>query len=219
MTHLLKHIILILPFFAATIVSAQGNKVEVPSKTSATVNQYDGKGLPHGVWVNAQPEKMGEPAFMEFGKYDHGNKSGAWYKLDNAGEMIAMETFRNNVLDGEVKYFYRNQLTSTGYYRGLNPEREFDTIVVEDPITGLESLKPVHNDNYTVRHGQWRFYDYETGRLVREEEYQVDSLIYSKEFPMSTADSVYYKKREAGMPHNKKKPLLKKAARSSEYIK
>lgn len=220
MVRFFKNIILLLPFVPVNTISAQVGKVSVPSKSVVTVNQLDKKGLQNGIWVNSEPGKMGEIGFTEFGKYDHGNKTGAWYKLDDAGEMTAMETFRNNVLDGEVKYFYRNRITSTGYYKGLNPEHEFDTIVIEDPVTGSQNLKPVHNENYTVRHGKWRFYDYETGRLIREEEYQVDSLIYSKEFPMSAADSAYYKLRESKMPHNKKKGgFFKHTGHNMEYLK
>lgn len=163
---------------------------------------------------------MGEPGYTEFGRFDHGSKTGIWYKIDQNGELMAAETYRNNVLDGEVKYYYNGILTAKGFYRGLNPEKEYDTIVVEDPVTGLQSLRPVHNDRYTVRHGAWKFYDYETGKLVREEEYQVDSIVYSKEFSLVSIDSAYYKKREANMPHNKKKTHSKPAAvKQTEYIK
>jgi antitoxin component YwqK of YwqJK toxin-antitoxin module len=157
------------------------------------------------MWIVSQPAAMGEGGFTEFGKFDHGFKYGPWYKIDEQGDLTAMETFRNNVLDGEVKYFIKGRLSAVGYYKGLNPETEYDTIMVEDPVTGQQILRAVHNERNTVRHGPWRFYDVETGRLVREEEYQVDSLINSKEFPMSKADSLYYQKRESQMPHNKKK--------------
>lgn len=202
-------------------VSAQGKRdvTSSPARSSATINQVDMQNLPHGLWVITEPEKMGEPSYTEFGKYDHGNRTGVWYKLDSEGDVMSVETFRNNVLDGEAKYFYNGRLTSTGSYRGLNPNRETDTIVVEDPVTGMQSLKAVKNDRYTVKHGTWQFYDSETGRLVREEEYQVDSMIYSKLFPMSAADSAYYKKRTERLPHNRKKIRSSSAAKHTEYIK
>jgi hypothetical protein len=172
----------------------------------------DGHGKRHGLWVLSQGARMGEPGFTEFGNYDHGIKSGAWYKLDGEGELQAMETFKNNVKDGEAKYFESGRLVAIGQYRGLNPARERDTFMVEDPITGAQSLRSITTERGTMRHGLWRFYDASTGRLVREEEYQVDELVFHKEFPMSREDSLYFQKREASMPHNKKTNYYKPPA-------
>lgn len=191
-------------------------RVSPPAK-SVVVNEKDAQGRPNGLWVLSEPAAMGEPATTEFGKYEHGLKYGPWYTLDIEGELMSMETFRNNVLDGEAKYFTKGRLSAIGYYKGLNPEREYDTILVEDPVTGAQILRPVHNERNTVRHGPWQFYDSETGRLVKEEEYQADSLIYSKNFPMSKADSVLYKKREAKMPHNRN--TSQRPERKSKFLR
>lgn len=212
---LLKFIFTIALLYMAMLVTAQ-TRVVPPNRNSATVNQYDAKGQPQGMWVISQAARMGEGASMEFGRYEHGEKYGPWYKLDDEGELVSMETYRGNVLDGEAKYFEKGRMIATGTYRGLNPEREFDTIVVADPITGLESLRAIHNDRNTVRHGIWRFYNSDNGRLDREEEYQVDSLIFTRAFGMTAADSAAYKQHEQGMPHIKKIKKKVPASKSTE---
>lgn len=177
---------------------AQGEKEE-----KRNYNHTDDRGKRHGLWVVTQGERMGEPGYTEFGNYTHGIKIGPWYKLDGEGELQAMETFKNDVKDGEAKYFEKGRLIAVGTYRGLNPSQKRDTFMVEDPITGVQSLRSIETERGTMRHGTWRFYDASTGRLTREEEYQVDEVVFKKDFPMTSEDSVYYKKREAAMPHNK----------------
>ena len=186
-------------------VKAQGAQVQ-------QYNRTDERGKRQGMWVLQQGERMGEAGFTEFGNFDHGIKMGPWYKLDGEGELQAMETFRNGVKDGEAKYFESGHLVAVGEYRGLNPERERDTFMVEDPITGLQSLRSVATERGSVRHGTWKIYDAATGRLVREEEWQVDELVFQKTFPMSKEDSLYFKKREGAMPHNTKKNYYKPPA-------
>ena len=41
-----------------------------------------------------------------------------------------------------------------------------------------------------MRHGLWKFYDPQTGKLLKEEEYQVDELVYSHRFNLTKADSL-----------------------------
>jgi hypothetical protein len=168
------------------------------------MNQLDSKGARNGMWFVSIEPRMGEPGYTEFGNYQHGRKTGAWYKLDGEGDLMAMENFKNNTLDGEVKYFDKGHLTTIGHYRGLNPEYTYDTFIVVHPITGAEELKAVSTERGSLRHGMWRYYDSETGRLIREEDYQVDEMIYSKEFALTKSDSLYYQKRTLSLPHNKK---------------
>jgi len=174
-----------------------------PSKTSTSLNKTDVNGKPNGLWLGTKDALRGEPAYSEFGNYDHGIKIGKWYKIDGEGELMAIENYKYNVLDGEVKYFDNGHLTVVGHYRSLNPAFPYDTIVVTDPVSGLEKLVKVPTDHGTLRHGMWRYYDSQSGRLVKEAEYQVDSLVYEKEFTLSKADSAYYEKRNKNLPHVK----------------
>lgn len=185
--------------FAAGAQTNTGNSAATP----APLNQKDAKGKAHGTWYMQQPARMGEPASIEFGNYFHGRKTGVWYKMDGEGQLVAVERYRDDVLDGEVKYFEGGYLTCIGHYRGLNPRQKYDTIIVADPITGLEKLVSISTDRGALRHGLWRYYDPQTGRLIKEEEYQVDDLIHEKSFGLTREDSTYYEKRVRTLPHLK----------------
>ena len=95
-------------------------------------------------------------------------------------------------------------MSCVGVYRGLNPSQQYDSIVIVDPVSGEQKLVGVASEVGTVKHGMWYFYDNETGRMNREEEYQIDVMIHAKNYPYSKADSIYYNKRNTGLPHKKK---------------
>lgn len=179
------------------------------------INLRDAKGRPDGLWYTTQEARMGESAYTEFGAYLHGRKTGTWYRLDAEYRPLAMEQFRNDVLDGEVKYFEAGVLACVGHYRGLNPDREYDTIIVTSPLTGLEKLVPVRTDRGALRHGLWRFYDPMNGRLIREEEYQIDELVDQKSFGLTKEDSLYYQKQIRSLPHMKKSSTRSKRTLNS----
>jgi len=198
--HILRYIFLLpalcLSLYSVAQVADTGRQIPI-------INKTDDAGKKNGMWVMSEPERMGESAMMEFGNYDHGKKVGVWYKMDNSsGDLISIETYNRNTLDGEAKYFDMGHLICVGHYRGLNPDYPFDTIMVTNPVTGAETLRSVPSDRGSLKHGWWRYYDPKNGRLVKEEEYQVDDLIYKKEFTMSKEDSAYYKQRDAMLPHN-----------------
>jgi hypothetical protein len=183
------------------------------------INKRDDKGKPIGFWHTFEPAEKGEPARSIFGYYDHGQKNGLWYESDQTGNLTSIEAFKQNVRDGEVKYFTNGQLTCVGHYRGLNPQLEIDTVHITDPITGLESWVNVPTERGSVRHGRWRFYDETSGRLLKEEQYQIDDLIYKKDFSISPADSIHYQKRNAMLPHNSNQLPPASKFKSKEPIK
>jgi len=195
----MRLLLLVLTLFCGQQLFAQ----PAPSGEDKTeFNQTDNKGMRQGPWLIRQPERMGEPAYFEFGYYSNGEKTGSWYHLDVNGVPEAIEQYSRNVRNGEVKYFDGGRLTVVGHYRGLNPDVIIDTIVVEDPETGQERLVPIASERGSVRHGLWQFYDPRTGRLLREEYYQLDEKVSSQSFGLSKADSTYYKQRDAILPHN-----------------
>lgn len=170
----------------------------------ASINQKDKAGERHGLWYLQQPPRMGEPAYAEWGSYNHGSKTGIWYATDAEGDLKSVERFRNDVKDGDAKYFDRGKLIAAGAYRGLNPAQEWDTVMVENAITGVISPVPVRTDRGSLRHGLWRFYDEQSGRLVREVEYQIDIIVYQKTFLLTTDDSLYYQRHVERLPHVKR---------------
>jgi hypothetical protein len=75
---------------------------------------------------------------------------------------------------------------------------------VTDPVTKYQKLVLVPTEQGTVRHGLWRYYDSETGQLIKEERYQVDELISSKSFhPQAQSDSTFTPLMPAHLPINK----------------
>lgn len=189
--------IVFLVLFSAN-VQAQPEKPRVPRKGEA-INQVDAQGKRNGMWLNMIDASKGEAAYSEFGTYQHGQKFGPWYKLNKGGDLVAIENYRKDVFDGEVKYFTNGQVTVIGRYRGLNPDVAVDTIMVEDPVTELQQLVPIRSDYGTVRHGTWRYYNETNGMLTKVEEYQVDSLIYEEYFKYSKQDSLRHLQRLKNM--------------------
>lgn len=210
--------ILILSTCLTAVSCFAQQSVPTPGKGSK-INQVDNQGKRTGTWLNSIPENKGESAYTEFGPYQNGMKNGLWYKMNPNGDLLAIENFKKDYYDGEVKYFAKGQVTCIGLYRALNPDVVVDTIVVVEPVTGEESLVPVMSERGTVRHGTWRFYDEVTGSLRKIEEYQVDDMIYEEFFPMSKADSLYYERRNRNLPHMKKPLPNTKASKQVSYLR
>ncbi len=177
-------------------------KGTVNDTAQVTVNLSDEKGRRHGLWWEKFAASLGEAAYTAFGAYDHGQKIGPWYKINEIGDLVAIENFRFNNLHGEAKYFELGNLVCVGNFRSLDPSSSYDTFIVVHPVTGVEKLVSVPTTRGSVRHGIWRYYDNRTGRMIKEEEYMVDELVQSKTFGLTPADSSYFADRERKMPHN-----------------
>jgi hypothetical protein len=186
-------------YFTCTI-NAQ---VKITAQKKAVTNLTDNKGIRIGAWWIVTPERMGEVGYTEFGHYDHGNKTGRWYKMDNENNLTSIESYKSNVLNGESRYFEKGKLTCVGHYRSVISGNIFDTIVVVDPRNNSENITPILAENATQRHGSWKYYDPQTGKLVREEDYQVDNLIYHKDYAVVSTDSIAYQAYLKKLPHNK----------------
>lgn len=192
--------IIIFSLLISFSLDAGAQKQPRKKQAAEELNKFDHKGRRTGMWLNMHGEDKGEQAYTEVGSYLQGVKNGLWYKMDKAGDMVAIENFRRGVLDGEVKYFSNGQVTVIGRYRGLNPDLEIDTIMVVDPVSGKQDLVPVKADMGSVKHGTWRYYNEETGAISRVEEYQVDNLIYEEDFVYSREDSLRMMQRMKNLP-------------------
>lgn len=210
----LKYIIIVLVLLTGTTAFAQNKKAKSKATTTTApavakekkednLNNTDAQNRKQGMWFNEVAALRGEPAYKEFGSYLDNQKTGLWYKLNGDGGLVAIENFRRGVLNGEVQYYSKGRLSCIGHYRGLNPDNKLDSIWVKDPETLLDTMVVVSSDIGTMKHGTWRYYDPISGRLTREEEYQVDDLIKSQDFEFtSKADSAYIEQRKAMLPHN-----------------
>ena len=195
---------------------AYAQQEKIPS-TDVPLNQRDANGKRTGPWWITEPAHMGEPSRAEFGHFDNDVKAGKWYSINEEGDITAIESYKNGVLDGEVKYYYKGMLTCVGHYRGFKSQQEVDSIVVVNPDTHEEMLRAIYAEKGTMRHGTWNFYDEHSGKLLKEEEYQMDNLIYSKNF-VSKEDSAKNQKIIEAMPHNTGKEYKPKRSKQTSYI-
>lgn len=197
----LKYILFILLWGGS--LSAFAQKEQLPDATGP-LNRLDGEGKRTGSWWINHKAGMGESAYAEFGNYNDGKKYGKWYKIDHMGEITSVETFNRDKLDGDVRYYNKGILYCSGSYRTFRPGDERDTVMVVNPETDEQMLREVIHESNSTRHGIWRFYDESNGKLLKEEEYQVDSLIWSKAYT-SPQDSIAAVKYKEKLPHNSKR--------------
>ena len=154
------------------------------------------------MWYYEAEALRGEPAYKEFGSYKDDARTGLWYKLDKEDQLMAIENYKKGVLNGEVQYYTKGKLSCIGHYRGLNPDNKLDSVWVTDPVTYTDTMVIVPTERGSLKHGRWRYYDPITGKLTREEEYQVDNLISEKEYEfVSKSDSLIIERRKANLPH------------------
>ncbi|CAN5232963.1 hypothetical protein BH09BAC2_BH09BAC2_11390 [soil metagenome] len=164
-----------LPFFIlfqtlCTVAFAQYKSFEIASNRD-TINIVDNKGLKQGKWVIKVPELRGEAAYVEAGYFKSGKKEGEWKKYNNTEDVLALENYRYGGKDGIQQYFTRfGNLIREESWKAYNPDSPYDTI----PIYGTGSneiidMKIVKAEQYSVKHGEWKFYEASTNRLINTE--------------------------------------------------
>ena len=167
----LTFIILLLQLFFSS-AQAQYKTYEL-SVNRDTINATDKKDLKQGKWVITTGELRGEPGYVEEGIFKNGKKEGVWRRYNSNGDLIAMENYRFGGKDGEQQYFtMMGDLGRIENWRAYNPDAPYDTI----PIYGTDnnqiiSYKIVKAEQYSVRHGTWKYFDPTSGRLIRSETY------------------------------------------------
>ena len=220
--------------FAATLSSCflafgQSKKTTVKSKESKTetadlhhdnLNKRDNKGHKQGLWFYKHDARMGEPLTYEYGQYIDDKKEGNWTTLDALQRLSAIENYHLGVLDGTSQYYESGRLVCIGNYRGLDQSKEYETIAVTDPDTYIDTMVTIRTDIGATKHGMWRYYDAITGQMTREQEYQIDYLIYEKTFRnTAAADSVRNVKRVNTYISDKKNYYKPPAGKNKSLIK
>ena len=138
-----------------------------------TVNGVDKKNLKQGKWVIRVEEVRGEPGYEEEGIFKNDKKEGIWRLYNLTGDIIGVENYKLGGKDGLQQYYtYLGDLYREENWRGYNPEAPYDTIAVYG--TGSNEIidyKIVKAEQYSVKHGEWRYFDPATGRIVKSEKY------------------------------------------------
>jgi hypothetical protein len=183
------------------------------------LNKTDNQNRKQGLWFYKHEAAMGEPLTYEYGQYINNKKEGIWTKLDAEQRLTATENYNNGVLNGTSQYYENGRLTCIGNYRGLNQEKKYDSVWVTNPDTYEDTLVAVPTELGYTKHGLWRYYDPVTGQMTKEEEYQVDNLIYEKEYHFtSKTDSLKMMERYNHFLSNKKKYYKPPAGKTKSQI-
>jgi hypothetical protein len=165
------NLICLLIFLCAFNVKAQYKDFTISPKGD-TLNIVDKKGLKQGKWVNTVPELRGEPGYEEEGYYKDDKKTGPWRKYNATGDIIAIENYLYGGKHGVQQYFtFLGNIEREEEWRGYNPDAPYDTI----PVYGqgnneIIDYKIVKAEQYSVPHGEWKFYD-PTGHITKIERY------------------------------------------------
>ncbi len=134
-----------------------------------TINAINSNGQKTGKWVIEVPELRGEPGYVEEGVYQKGVKDGFWRQYSIEGDLIGVEQYKLGGKDGLQQYFtFLGALEHEESWRGYNPEDPYDTIAVYGTGSGeIIDYKIVKAEPYSVKQGEWRYYDVNTGRLLK----------------------------------------------------
>lgn len=143
-----------------------------------TLNRIDMKGRKHGPWVHRYETVRGEPGYEEEGWYKYDRKEGEWRLYSLSGDLVGSENYKWGLKDGLCRYYsIHGELRLEQSWKALNPDKEYDTIDVEDPDK-LDNYRQViiKNEGAALKHGAWKYYDGETGFIIRTENYTLGKL-------------------------------------------
>lgn len=173
-----KVVIIIALLFIALGANAQYKEFKL-SANGDTLNIVDKKGLKQGKWVTSVGEIRGEPGYEEEGAYKNNEKTGVWRKYTSGGDIIAVENYVHGGKDGLQQYYnYLGMLEREESWRGYNPDAPYDTIAIYGPDNNeVIGTKLVKAEQYSVKHGLWKYYDPQTGRLLNTENYDRGRLV------------------------------------------
>lgn len=138
-----------------------------------TINIVDAAGLKQGKWVLRVEEIRGEPGYEEEGIYKDDKREGVWRQYNLVGDLIGVENYFKGGKDGIQQYYtYLGNLYREESWRAYNPDAPFDTIPIYGSGNGeIVEYKIVKAELYSVKHGEWKFFDPESGRLTKSEKY------------------------------------------------
>ncbi len=212
-----QYLICIFSLFLVTTVSAQYKSFKISVKGD-TINRVDKKGLNQGPWVVHVDPLRGEPGYESEGYFIDGKKEGEWRKYTLQGDFIALENYRYGDKDGKSKYYTPfGELIREESWRAYNPNAPYDTI----PVYGTDnneiiSYKIVKAEPYSVKDGDWTFYDTQTGRILKSEKYDRGHLVPQSPAPQFVNDDAMKKIKPKEVLEYEKKNSKKRKVRVRE---
>ncbi len=164
--------VLFLQFAFCFGTSAQYKTYQLNDKGD-TINAINKDGQKTGKWVEHVDEIRGEPGYEDEGIYKKGQKDGFWRRYNLQGDLIAVENYKLGGKDGLQQYYtYLGDLEREESWKGYNPDAPYDTIAVYGTGSGeIVDYKIVKAEPYSVKDGEWRYYEPGSGRLIRTEQW------------------------------------------------
>lgn len=212
-----QYLIGIVSIFLATTVCAQYKSFKISVKGD-TINRVDKNGLNQGPWVVHVDPLRGEPGYESEGYFIDGKKEGEWRKYTLQGDFIALENYRFGDKDGKSKYYTPfGELIREESWRAYNPNAPYDTI----PVYGMDnneiiSYKIVKAEPYSVKDGDWTFYDTHTGHILKTEKYDRGHLVPQAPAPQFVNDDPMKKIKPKEVLEYEKKNSKKRKVRVRE---
>ena len=138
-----------------------------------TINAVTADGLKTGKWVIHVDESRGEPGYEEEGIFVKDKKEGIWRLYNLTGDLVGVENYKFGGKDGIQQYYtYLGDLVREESWRGYNPDSPYDTIPVYGDGNGeVIDQKIVKAVQYSVKHGEWKYYEPGSGRMIKTEKY------------------------------------------------
>jgi hypothetical protein len=168
-------------FVAILFISIQGfaqwKSYKLTSKGD-TINRVDMKDRKQGPWTHRYETVRGEPGYEEEGWYEHNRKEGEWRLFSLMGDLVCVEYYKWGLKDSVCRYFTKQgELRLEQGWKALNPDKEYDTLVIED-LDKFDTYRTVvvKNEGASIKHGVWKYYDPATGAVVRTEVYPLGKL-------------------------------------------
>jgi hypothetical protein len=144
-----------------------------------TLNAVDKKGLKQGKWVLHVDPLRGEPGYEEEGIFINDKREGVWRKYTLQSDLISVENYKYGGKDGLCQYFTPlGELAREENWRAYNPDAPYDTIAVYGTGSNeIISYKIVKAEQYSVKDGNWTYYDPASGRIIKLEKYDRGHLL------------------------------------------
>ena len=138
-----------------------------------TLNAVTNENLKAGKWLIHVDALRGEPGYEEEGLFVKDKKEGIWRQYNLNGDLVGVENYKFGGKDGIQQYYtYLGDLVREESWHGYNPDAPYDTIPVYGDGNGeVIDQKIVKAVQYSVKHGEWKYYEPGSGRLIKTEKY------------------------------------------------
>ncbi len=182
------------------------------SANGDTLNAIDNKGLKQGKWILHVDELRGEPGYEEEGIFVNDKREGIWRKYNLHSDVIAVENYKYGGKDGLSQYFTPlGAMVREENWRAYNPDAPYDTIPVYGTGSNeILSFKIVKAEQYSVKNGDWTYYDPSTGRILKLEKYDRGHLMEAPKSSELVVDIPKNTKPKEVLEYEKKNSRKKK---------